>query len=65
MFTNPYLSSELANERRREMLAHAAQQRLARPLVALARASRQTQRAERRMGRTLRKAVRLRTELGH
>jgi hypothetical protein len=65
MFTNPHLSSELANERRREMLAHAEQQRLAQPFIALARASRQRQRAERRMGRALRKAVRLRTELGH
>ena len=65
MFTNPYISIELAKERQREMLAHAEQQRRARPLVALAGASRQAQRAERRMNHALRKAVRLRTQLGH
>jgi len=60
---HPYFSSQLASERRREMLAQAEQQRLARRLVILARASRRAERAERRMRRAMRRAVRLRSEL--
>ena len=41
MFTHPYLASQLARERERDMLAQADQQRLARQLRDLARASRQ------------------------
>jgi len=63
MFTNPYLSTQLARERQREMLAHADQQRLARRLHAESRAIRQAERPERRIRRALRKAARLRTEL--
>jgi hypothetical protein len=63
MFTNPYLTSELARDRHNEMLARAEQLRLARRLVALNRASRQADRAGRRLQRALRKAARLRTQI--
>jgi hypothetical protein len=57
------MSSQLANERRREMLAQAQQQHRVRKVDALARASRRAERAERRMRRVVRKAVRLRARL--
>lgn len=57
------LASQLARERQRDMLAQAKQQRLARQVVALARASRRAERAERRMRAAVRKALRLRSEL--
>ena len=63
MFTNPSLTSELARDRHNEMLARAEQLRLARRLVALNRASRQADRAGRRLQRVLRKASRLRTQI--
>jgi hypothetical protein len=56
---HPILASQLADERRRDMLAQAQQQRLARQLRALARASRRAQRAERRMRKAVRQALRL------
>jgi hypothetical protein len=59
VYQSPYLASQLANERQREMLAHAEQKRQARQVGALARASRRAVRAERRM----RQALELRTEL--
>ncbi len=57
------LASQLARERQRDVLARAEQQRLARQVVALARASRRAERAERRMRAAVRKALRLRSEL--
>ncbi len=51
---HPHLASQLASERRREMLAQ-AQQRRARQPVALARASRQAGRAAGRMRRAVRR----------
>jgi hypothetical protein len=62
---HPYLASQLASERQREMVAHAQQQRLARRLAALTNTSRQTRKAGRRARRALRTAARLRTEPGH
>lgn len=63
MYLHPHVASQLASERRREMLAEAEQQRRARQPVALARASRRAERAERRMRRAVRKALRLRAGL--
>jgi hypothetical protein len=60
---HPHVASQLASERRREMLAQGEQQRRARQLVALARASRRAERTERRMRRAVRKALRLRAGL--
>ena len=60
MFTNPYLSRELARDRQREMLAQADQQRQAREL---ARVSRGPEGTERRPRRALRIALRLRPEV--
>jgi hypothetical protein len=40
MFTHPYISSQLARERQRDMLTQAREERLARQLRHLARASR-------------------------
>jgi hypothetical protein len=57
------MASQLANERRRELLAQAERQHRARKCAALARASRRAARAERRMRRAVRKALRLRAEL--
>ncbi len=62
MCTNPYLSSELARERQREMLARAEQQRLVRQLRAQHRESQQGQRSYRRIHRALRPAFWLRTQ---
>ena len=58
-----YLSVQFARERQREMRAKAAQQRLAQQAVALARASRRADRAERHLRAAVRKALRLRSEL--
>ena len=64
MFTHPYVASQLARERQRDMLAQAGQQRLARQLRDIARASRQAGRTERRTGyRARRAAARLRAGL--
>ena len=43
MFTHPYIGSQLARERQRDMLAQAHQQRLARQFRDLARASRRAE----------------------
>lgn len=64
MYQPPYMASQLAKERRRELMAQAEQHRRARKHAALARASRRAERAERRMRRAARKALRLRAELG-
>jgi hypothetical protein len=45
MFTHPHLSSQIASDRHRDMLASAEQHRLARQLRAQARASRPARRA--------------------
>lgn len=60
---HPYVAGQLARERRSDMVAQAQQQRQARHLVALARASRRAGRAERRMRQAVRKALRLRAAL--
>ena len=62
MYLPSYMASQLASERRREMLAQAEQHR-ARKLAAVARASRQAERAEHRMRRAVRKVMRLRAGL--
>lgn len=63
VYQHPYIASQLAKERRRELLAQAEQQHRARKCAALARASRRAERAERRMRRAVRKVVRLRAGL--
>jgi hypothetical protein len=63
VYLHPYMASQLASQRHREMLAQARQQRQARQLLALARASRRAERAERRMRQALRRALQLRAGL--
>jgi hypothetical protein len=63
MFIHPYMSSQLARERQRDMLAQADQHRLARELREHARASRRVERAERRLRHALRAALRLQTDV--
>jgi hypothetical protein len=65
MNQHPYLISQLASERQREMLVRAEQQRLARQVTAFRRASRRAERTERRIRRAAGRALPLRTELGH
>jgi hypothetical protein len=60
MFTHPYIGSQLARERQREMLAQAGQQRLGRQLRNLARASRRAEGTGRRQRRVLGTPLRLR-----
>jgi uncharacterized protein involved in exopolysaccharide biosynthesis len=60
---HPYTLSQLAGEWRRDVLAQARQQRLARQLAALASASRRAGRAERRMRQATRRARQLRARL--
>ncbi len=54
---------QLADDRRRQQLTDAAQQRPAQRLLALRRATRRTERAERRIRRAVRQAHRLRAQL--
>ena len=56
MFTHPYIGSQFTHERQRDMLARADQQRLARQLRDLARASRRAQRAQWPMTRPLKRS---------
>jgi len=63
VYMPPHMGSQLASERRREMLAQAQRQHQARKVAVLARASRRAERAERRMRRAVRKALRLRAGL--
>jgi hypothetical protein len=58
-----YQHTQLAFDRHRERLAHAAQQRTAQHLLALRRATRRAERAEQRMRRATRHARQLRTQL--
>jgi hypothetical protein len=60
MYTSPYLHSQIARERQREMLAQASQQRQARQ--ALAMASRSDRPAWHRPRRALRILLRPRTQ---
>jgi len=53
MYTSPYLHSQIARDRQRDMIAYASQQRQAHQAQALARASRPAQRRPRRTLRTL------------
>ena len=62
MFTHPYIGSELARERQRDMLAYAGQQRLARRCRAKSRTTRHAGRPGRRIRRALRAAAWPRTE---
>ena len=63
MHMHPYVASQLARERHRDMLAQAQRQRRARQPMSLARASRRADRAEQRMRQAVRKALRLRAAL--
>ena len=63
MYQHPYLASQLAEQRQRELLAQADRYRQSRHLAALAKASRRAERAERRLRRALDKALRLRAGL--
>jgi len=59
---HPYQAGQLADDRRRQMRARAEHGYLAGQLLALARATRRAQRAERRLRLVLRQALRLRAE---
>ena len=63
MYQHPYLASQLAEQRQRELLAQADRYRQSRHLAALAKASRRAERAERRLRQALDKALRLRAGL--
>lgn len=61
---HPDQVSQLAEDRRRQMRARAEQKYLAGQVLALARAARRAERAQRKMRTALRRALRLRAELG-
>ena len=61
MYTSPYLHSQIARERQREMLAQASQHRLGRQARALAAASRPARPTWRLPRRALRALLRPRT----
>jgi hypothetical protein len=63
VYQHPYIASQAANQRQRELLAQAERHRQARHLVQLARASRRAGRAERRLRQAIRKALQLRAGL--
>lgn len=63
MYQPPYLASELAKQRQRELLAQADRYRQSRHVAALAKASRRAERAERRLRQAVRKALRPRAGL--
>ncbi len=56
MFTHPYIGSQIARERQREMLARADRQRLVRQAREFARGPRRAEGTERRLRRALRHA---------
>jgi hypothetical protein len=60
---HPLIISQLAAAKRRDMLAQAEQDRLARQIALMARASRRARRAERKMQKAARLSLRLRSEL--
>jgi hypothetical protein len=59
---HPHQSGQLADDRRRQMLAQAEQGYQAAQVVALAKAARRARRAELQIRRALRRALRLRAE---
>jgi hypothetical protein len=59
---HPLITSQIAADRHREMLAHAEQERLARQVVAMARAAQRAERAVRPRRRAARLVFRLRPE---
>jgi hypothetical protein len=63
VYQHPYLASQLAKQRQRELLAQADRDRKSRHVAALAKASRRAERAERRLRQALDKALRLRAGL--
>jgi len=63
MYMHPHMMGQLAAEKRRDMLAQARKDGLAKQLSDAARASRRAQRAERKLQKAERLALRLRSEL--
>ena len=63
MYQHPYIASQSAQQRQRELLAQAERLRQPRHLVLLARASRRAERAERQLRQAIRKARQLRAGL--
>ena len=63
MYQHPYIASQVAKQRQREILAQAEQHRRARQVLALARASQRAGRAEHRIRQAIRKAQQLRAGL--
>jgi len=61
---HPHQSGQLADDRRRQLLAQAEQGYLAARVVALAKAARRAERAERQLRQALRRALRQRVEPG-
>jgi hypothetical protein len=59
---HPMITSQLAAEKRRDMLARAERDRLASQLAAMARASRRAGRAQRKMQKAVRLTLRLRSD---
>jgi hypothetical protein len=59
MFTHPHISSQIASDRHRDMIANAERHRLAAQLRAQASASRPASRAAQRLRRSLRTATSL------
>jgi hypothetical protein len=55
MFTHPYIGSQLAHQQQHDMLAQAAQQRLARQFREQARATRRAQLPGRRIAHVLKR----------
>jgi len=65
MYMHPVITSQLATEKRRDMLAKAEQDRKAWQLASLARAERRADRARRQLRKSAGLALRVRAELGH
>jgi hypothetical protein len=63
VYQPPYLASQLAKQRQRELLAQADRHRQSRHPAALASASRRAERAEPRLRQAIRKVLRLRAGL--
>jgi hypothetical protein len=61
---HPHQSGQLADDRRRQLLAQAEQGYLAAQVVALAKTARRAEHAKRQLRRTLHRALRLRSEPG-
>jgi hypothetical protein len=65
MYMHPVITSQLAAEKRREMLAQAKHDRQAWQLASLARAERRADRARRQLRKAARLTLRVRSELSH